>query len=71
MTAAAQHLRVSRQLLSELVNEARASPLIWRSALPRRFGSTTEPWLDLQMAYDLSLARHRLDDIKVERIMAT
>ena len=71
MTTAAQHVRVSRQLLSELVNNGTAASADKAIRLTRAFGSTTEPSLGLQMAYDLPKARRRLDDINVEGVMAT
>lgn len=71
MTTAAQHIHVSRQLLSELVNAGTAVSVHKAIRPTRAFGSTTEPSLGLQMAYDFRKARHGLDDIKVERAVAT
>ena len=70
VTAAAQHLHVSRQSLSELVNERAGVSVDMAIRLTKAFGSTPETWLGLQMAYDLWQARRRIDDIKVERIDA-
>ena len=70
VTAAASHLGISRQSLSELVNERAGVSVEMAIRLTKAFGSTPETWLGLQMAYDLWQARRRIDDIKVERIEA-
>ena len=70
VTAAARHLGVSRQSLSELVNERAGVSVDMAIRLTKAFGSSPETWLGLQMAYDLWQARRRIDDIKVERIEA-
>ena len=70
VTAAASHLGISRQSLSELVNERAGVSVEMAIRLAKAFGSTPETWLGLQMAYDLSQARRRIDEIKVERIEA-
>ena len=70
VTAASRHLGVSRQSLSELVNERAGVSVDMAIRLTKAFGSSPETWLGLQMAYDLWQARSRIDDIKVERIEA-
>ena len=70
VSAAAGHLGISRQSLSELVNERAGVSVEMAIRLTKAFGSTPETWLGLQMAYDLWQARSRIDDIKVERIEA-
>ncbi len=70
VTAAASHLGISRQSLSELVNERAGVSVEMAIRLTKAFGSTPETWLGLQMAYDLWQARRRIHDIKVERIEA-
>ena len=70
VTAAASHLGVSRQSLSELVNERAGVSVDMAIRLTKAFGSSPETWLGLQMAYDLWQARSRIDDIKVERFEA-
>ena len=70
VNAAARHLGVSRQFLSELVNERAGVSVDMAIRLTKAFGSSPETWLSLQMAYDLWHARCRIDDIKVERIEA-
>ncbi len=59
MTAAATHLGVSRQSLSELANERTGVSVDMATHLTKAFGSTPATWLGLQMAYDLWLARGR------------
>ena len=66
VTAAASHLGVSRQSLSEVVNERAGVSVEMAIRLTKAFGSSPETWLGLQMAYDLWQARSRIDDIKVE-----
>lgn len=70
MTTAAKHLGISRQSLSELVNERSGVSVDMAIRLAKAFGSTLEMWLGLQMAYDIWQARNRIDDIKVERLEA-
>ena len=70
VTAAASHLGVSRQSLSELVNERAGVSVDMAIRLTKAFGSAPETWLGMQMAYDLWQARRRIDDIKVDRIEA-
>ena len=70
VTVAAKHLGVSRQSLSELVNERAGVSVEMAIRLAKAFGSTPETWLGLQMAFDLWQARRRIDDIKVDRFEA-
>lgn len=64
---AAKHLGVSRQSLSELVNEHAGISVDMAIRLSKAFGSTPETWLGMQMAFDLWRARDRMDEIKVDR----
>ncbi len=70
MTGAAAHLGVSRQSLSELVNERGGVSVDMAVRLSMAVGSTPGTWLRMQMAFDLWQARSRIDDIKVERFEA-
>lgn len=70
VTAAAKHLGVTRQALSELVNERTGVSAIMALRLSMAFGSTSETWLRLQMAHDLWVAQQQAKDIKIERIQA-
>ena len=67
VTRAAQGLGVTRQALSNLVNERAGVSVEMAYRLSEAFGSTPETWLGMQMAYDLWQARERTQGIKVER----
>ena len=67
VTRAAEGLGVTRQALSELVNENVGVSVGMAIRLSKAFGSTPETWLGMQMAYDLWQARNRADQITVER----
>ena len=67
VTRAAEGLGVTRQTLSNLVNEKSDMSVDMALRLSQAFGSTPETWLRLQMAYDLWQAREQAEQIKVER----
>ena len=67
VTKAAQGLDVSRQALSDLVNEKAGVSVEMAVRLSKAFGSTPETWLGLQTAYDLWQARDRAEDLRVTR----
>lgn len=66
VTRAAEGLGVTRQALSDLVNERRAISTEMAIRLSKAFGSTPETWLGMQMAYDLWQARERAEQIEIE-----
>lgn len=66
VTRAAQGLGVTRQALSELVNERTGISIDMAIRLSKAFGSTPETWLGMQMAYDLWQAQERAERISVE-----
>ena len=70
VTRAAQGLGVTRQALSDLVNEKAGVSVEMAYRLSQAFGSTPETWLRMQMAYDLWQARERAKEIEVERFAA-
>ena len=70
VTRAAEGLGVTRQALSNLVNEKSDMSVDMALRLSQAFGSTPETWLRLQMAYDLWQARGQAEQIKVERFAA-
>ena len=70
VTRAAQGLGVTRQALSDLVNEKAGVSIEMAYRLSQAFGSTPETWLGMQTAYDLWQARERVRDIVVERFAA-
>ncbi len=67
VTKAAEGLGVTRQALSDLVNEKSGISVDMSIRLSKAFGSSPETWLGIQMAYDLWQARDRAEHIKVER----
>ena len=69
-TRAAEGLGVTRQALSDLVNENAGLSIDMAVRLSKAFGSSPETWLGMQMAYDLWQARDRADRIVVERFEA-
>ena len=70
ITRAARGLGVTRQALSELVNERAGVSVDMAIRLSKAVGATPETWLGMQMAYDLWQARERARQIKVESFAA-
>jgi addiction module HigA family antidote len=70
VTAAAKGLGVTRQALSDVVNERAGISTEMAIRLSKAFGSSPETWLGMQMAYDLWQARTKAEKIKVERFAA-
>lgn len=66
VTAAAQVLGVSRQALSNLVNERSSLSAEMAVRLAKAFGSTAETWIRLQAAYDIAQTHRWEDEIEVE-----
>ena len=71
VTRAAEGLGITRQALSNLLNEKSGMSVDMALRLSQAFGSTPETWLRLQMAYDLWQAREQAEQIKVERFAAS
>ena len=69
VTRAAEGLGVTRQALSELINERTEISIEMAIRLSKAFGSTPETWLGMQTAYDLWQARSRAREIKVEEFV--
>ncbi len=67
VTRAAAGLGVTRQALSELINEKTGISVVMAIRLSKAFGSTPEAWLGMQTAYDLWQARSREEGIVVEQ----
>ena len=67
VTQGARILGVSRQALSNLVNDHARISGDMAVRLAKAFGSTTETWIRLQAAYDVVQAQAREDEIQVER----
>jgi antitoxin HigA-1 len=70
VTEAARGLGVTRQALSDLVNEKAGISALMAIRLAKAFGSSPETWLGMQMAYDLWQARDRARSIEVGRFHA-
>ena len=67
VTDAAKVLGVSRIALSRVINgKASISPEM-AIRVSKAFGSTPEHWLRMQLAYDVSLMRDKVDTIKIKR----
>ena len=67
VTEAAVGLGVTRQALSDLVNEKAGVSVEMAIRLSKAFGSSPETWLGMQMAYDLWQMRARTGGIEVRR----
>ena len=67
VTEAAAGLGVTRQALSDLVNERAGISVEMAIRLSKAFGSSPETWLGMQMAYDLWQMRGRTREIEVRR----
>jgi addiction module HigA family antidote len=70
VTEAAEGLGVTRQALSDLVNEKAGISVDMAIRLSKAFGSSPETWLGMQMEYDLWQARDRMRAIKVRQFNA-
>ena len=70
VTRAAEALGVTRQALSELVNERTGTSVEMAIRLSKAFGSTPETWMGMQMAWDLWQSRDRAGQIAVEKFVA-
>ncbi len=71
VTRAAEGLGVSRQALSELVNEKTAVSVEMAIRLSKAFGSSAETWLGMQTAYDLWEVRERASQLRVKKFATT
>ncbi len=68
VTDAAKALGVSRNAMSELVNERGGISPEMAIRLSKAFGSAPEVWAGLQLDYDMALAMKRAKGIKVCRV---
>jgi len=68
VTDAAKALGVSRNALSELVNERRGISPEMAIRLAKAFGSSAETWAGLQLDYDMAQAMKHAARIKVHRV---
>ena len=70
VTEAAKGLGVTRQALSDLLNEKAGISVEMAIRLSKAFGSSPETWLGMQMAYDLWHARSKAASVKVRHFKA-
>jgi len=70
VTEAAAGLGITRQALSDLLNEKSGVSVDMALRLSKAFGSSPEMWLGLQTAYDLWRARSLNRTLKVTRFKA-
>lgn len=68
VTAAAKHLRITRQALNNLLNERAGVSPEMAIRLSKAFGSTPEVWLGLQLDYDLARAARIIGRLKIDRL---
>lgn len=68
ITESAKALGVSRNALSELVNERRGISPEMAIRLDKAFGGGADTWHRMQAAYDMAQAMRNADRIKVRRI---
>ena len=70
VTRTAEGMGVTRQALSEPVNERTGVPVEMANRLSKAFGSTPETWLAMETARDLWQFRDRARERAVERFEA-
>ena len=68
VTDAAKALGVSRNALSEIVNERRGISPEMAIRLDKAFGGGADSWHMMQANYDMAQAMRQADRIKVERV---
>lgn len=68
VTDAAKALGVSRNALSEIVNERRGISPEMAIRLDKAFGGGADSWHMMQAAYDMTRAMKKADRIKVARV---
>jgi addiction module HigA family antidote len=68
VTNAAKALGVSRNALSELVNERRGISPEMAIRLDKAFGGGADTWHQMQAAHDIARAMRHADRIKVARV---
>jgi antitoxin HigA-1 len=72
VTEFAKKLGVSRQAISEIINEKRGISPAMALRLSRALGTSPELWLDMQTAYDLWQTKQSInfDNVEVIRKLA-
>ena len=69
VTEAASALGVTRQALSNLLNERVALTASMALRIEKAFGPTMDHLMRMQLAYELAVARSREHEIKVKRVL--
>jgi addiction module HigA family antidote len=69
VTDAAKALGVSRNALSELINERRGISPEMAIRLDKAFGGGADAWHQMQAAYEMAQAMRHADQIKVRRVL--
>jgi len=69
VTDGAKALGISRNALSELINERRGISPEMAIRLDKAFGGGAATWHRMQAAYDMAQALKTADKIKVDRVM--
>ena len=67
VTEGARILGISRQALNNVINGKSGISPEMALRLSKAFCSTAETWLQMQLAYDLAVARSKQSKIKVRR----
>lgn len=68
VTATAEALGVSRQVLSDIVNERAGISPEMALRIAKAFGSDAGLWVRLQSAYDLAQAQRKAKQLKVKKL---
>ena len=68
ISAAAEHMQVSEQQLTDICQGHAPITAEIAIRLDMAFGGTAETWLALQSAYDLAQARRHANGISVKRV---
>ena len=71
VTAAAKGLGVTRKTLSSILNGRSGITAEMALRLAQAVGSTPEHWLQMQLAYDLWQAKHRVGILHVKQFVAS
>ena len=67
VTEAAKWLGITRPTLSRVINGKSSVSPEMAVRVSKAFGSTPEHWLRMQLAYDISQMRDKVDSIHVEK----
>jgi|CXWL01.1.fsa_nt_gi addiction module HigA family antidote len=71
LNAAAEHLKIDTNRLSQITRGRRAISPDTAVRLERWLGTSAKMWLNLQNAYELAIARQQLKDVEIVRLATT